>query len=534
MQRSPDSALQTLLSFRAERGTSFDFNNNYQSLLISEALYKTDNAQLNRYRNETFQETSLQDAIRCFDSLYACYPTNDGLAMLSARSHYMNGVGFYENDSMVEACKEYLHTLEIMENHFDEKELVGYKAKFMGLTYNRLAELFSDKFITESTIYCIKKSIYYCKTAPTSKYALANLFTKLGTQYSIMGQNDSAFNCYYTAIEHLPDLDNIIYRDIVSHLAVLNYDLEGCASKAIDSLNSIIKSTNNYDETITRHMTLGYFYYKEGLYDNAIVYLKNVFENKANTITRVQSAEYLRDIYKMLGDTLNSNTYEKYLAEHTVAQYDNMKEVSVIDKLFNDYLNWQKHKLQYHKQKNTIHLTIVCLIFVAIIVFFIIVRKNKIIKDSGIKYDKEKARVFKLKEQLVQKRSKTELCLDAFLNEPVCRKICNMICDIPASARSNYSDYPNIKLDDNTVVCLGAAVTKYFPNLKNRLVANDINLKKDDLLLIYLYLLGLNISQIALLRQRSFSTIFRQSERLKKSFKGCKDLPTYIKNIAVS
>ena len=54
MQRSPDSALIMLTSFRPTEGSgeiSNKFNNNYQSLLLSEALYKTDNAQLNRYRN---------------------------------------------------------------------------------------------------------------------------------------------------------------------------------------------------------------------------------------------------------------------------------------------------------------------------------------------------------------------------------------------------------------------------------------------------------------------------------------------------
>ena len=94
MQHDADSALQTLLSFRAERGTSFEFNDNYHSLLLSEALYKTYNPQLNRYRCETFQETSLQDAMHSFDSLAMRYPNNDDITMLSARSHYMNGVGY--------------------------------------------------------------------------------------------------------------------------------------------------------------------------------------------------------------------------------------------------------------------------------------------------------------------------------------------------------------------------------------------------------------------------------------------------------
>ena len=62
----------------------------------------------------------------------------------SARSHYMNGVGCYENDSVVEACQEYMKALDIMEDHFEEKELVGYMAKFMALTYTRLTDVYSD------------------------------------------------------------------------------------------------------------------------------------------------------------------------------------------------------------------------------------------------------------------------------------------------------------------------------------------------------------------------------------------------------
>ena len=63
MQHDADSALIMLMSFRPTEGSgeiSYKFNDNYQSLLLAEALYKTYNPQLNRYKNETFQETSLR------------------------------------------------------------------------------------------------------------------------------------------------------------------------------------------------------------------------------------------------------------------------------------------------------------------------------------------------------------------------------------------------------------------------------------------------------------------------------------------
>ena len=167
LQHDPDSALLLLLGMDKACLVSSTANACVGALLLSEALYKTNNPQLNRYRNETFQETSLQDAMRYFDSLAFRYPDNDDITMLSARAHYMNGVGFYENDSVVEACKEYLHTLEIMEEHFDVENLTGYKAKFMALTYGRLGDLFSDQFMVASAIDCGKN---HCFTAELNQH----------------------------------------------------------------------------------------------------------------------------------------------------------------------------------------------------------------------------------------------------------------------------------------------------------------------------------------------------------------------------
>ena len=80
---------------------------------------------------------------------------------LAARAHYINGVGYYENDSAVPACHEYLKALEIMEGRFEEKEMVGEKAKFLALTYTHLMGLFSDFYLHEQAIHFAKYSIPY-------------------------------------------------------------------------------------------------------------------------------------------------------------------------------------------------------------------------------------------------------------------------------------------------------------------------------------------------------------------------------------
>lgn len=453
--------------------------------------------------------------------------------MLSARSHYMNGAIFYENDSVVEACKEYLNTIEIMENHFNEKELVGYKAKFMTLIYNRLVDLFSNQFMMEPAIYCGKKAMFFCTIETTSKYGLANIIYHIGKNYDILGQIDSAYYYYHKAIEQLPDSNNYIYRDIASNMAVLSYDADRNAEQSIDDFKIALARTDNEKEKLSRYIGIGYIYYNESNYDSAFLYLKYVFDHTSDKVLKLSTAGYLQNIYRSINDYDEADKYSKLIAQNALSKYDNMMDVSILNKLFDSYLEQLKYKQQYHNKKKTIYFIVAVSVIITFIIILLIHLKNKKIKDTNRKYNKEKTKAIKLEKEIVRKRSTTELHIECFLNEPVCRKINNTICDIPASARSNYSNYTYLKLDEVTIIELGEAVTKHFPNLKTRLISNDIKLKKDDLLLCYLYLLGLNNSQIALLRQCNFATVCRQANRLKKSFTGCKDLPSFIKKIAV-
>ena len=134
----PDSALACLLPY-FDTCCAAEHDRHYAHLLLSELLYKNDYAQTNR--------AELQDAVVYFDSLAQndnahtrrrhcgldpqSPSQKDILAFLAARAHYIYGVGYYEQDSAVPACREYLKALEIMEDQFAEKELVGKKAQFM-------------------------------------------------------------------------------------------------------------------------------------------------------------------------------------------------------------------------------------------------------------------------------------------------------------------------------------------------------------------------------------------------------------------
>ena len=112
MWQQPDSALLALMAYE---GDASEYNHHYAQLLTSELLYKNYYAQTNR--------PELQQAVAYFDSLMQVSEPQRSLslskgrsasakttAFLAARAHYINGVGYYENDSAVQACTEYIHT----------------------------------------------------------------------------------------------------------------------------------------------------------------------------------------------------------------------------------------------------------------------------------------------------------------------------------------------------------------------------------------------------------------------------------------
>ena len=80
MQSRPDSALMLLVD------TTMD--DPYYQLLLSEALYKNYQPQLNR--------AELLEAVAWYDSVVDAHPRDKDAAFLDARCHYMNGVGYYE------------------------------------------------------------------------------------------------------------------------------------------------------------------------------------------------------------------------------------------------------------------------------------------------------------------------------------------------------------------------------------------------------------------------------------------------------
>ena len=257
MWHHPDSALAVMMEFAgSEAADSMDvFEGHYCQVLVAELLYKNYYKQSNR--------KDLLKAVHYFDSIVGMdgYGTDTrGVsvqrnAFLAARAHYMNGVGYYEQGDLVNACTEYLNTLRIMESHFSEKELVDKKARFMALTYGRLIDMFKDQLMPESAIYCAKQYLVYNQIAPTSLNGKANVLSKIGLEYHVLEETDSAAFYFEAAFNALHDRNTLVYRDLVASQAVFDYYEVHDTIKALDSLKSMAALSESDIERITRYST---------------------------------------------------------------------------------------------------------------------------------------------------------------------------------------------------------------------------------------------------------------------------------------
>ena len=503
MQHDADSALMCLLSYQEEPDTASRFNENYHTLLLSEAYFKTNRSQKNH--------AELQASMQYFDSLMAVYPTNKEIAMLSARSHYMNGVGCYENDSMVEACKEYYNTLQIVEVHFGENELTGYKAKFMGLTYTRLGEVFVNYGIGPAAVDSYKTALYYFNKLPN--YSLANTYRLVGQSYRLSNNNDSALYYYRIAVNKAKNENRLyVYSTSLSEVAPVYYDLSYKDSAFIAIRQSLLLQANE-DMRLARYFTLGSLFAKECQYDSAIYYLEKSMKRNSFA-TQTVSAEILMNCYKSLGDTAMTSYYNNIYGSSFTQYRNNSATETELTKLFESYKQERLDKANLiiakkHQRRNVWFLL---LIVTAILCIFIIYRKN---------YNKDKA--------LAQMKRKMEA--NPFIKEPICESILETVHTQQFKSKVGYEIYKDYALDKNQLLLLRDAVNRHYDNFTNLLSKKYPELTYDDIDYCCLYLLGLKDADVSALMQRAYPTVCERGRKLKRIFNSNDSLPEILKNI---
>ena len=401
MWRRSDSAFVLLQEFvvspEAEELDTFD--GHYCQVLISELLYKNDCEQTNR--KELLQAVAYFDSLvrltpppplkggaqRAGDSKKISNPTPN-LTFLTARAHYINGVGYYEQDSIVQACAEYLKALETMEEHFEEKERVGKKAQFMTYIYNRLGDMFEEQLLAEPAITCYKQALFYCRREPTSKYGLSVLLYRLGIQYDIVNQKDSAAFYYDEALANMPDFDNLHYRDLVSNKAIFAFfNLEYSSDSVIKILKQLVTLSADEEERTTRLLTLGNILFEDKQYDSSRMYLETVFEQQDDITSKIMAAENLSVICQIAGDSIEARKYASFLVGFTMSEIEKKTDASKVNEMFKEYLVKKQVKQAGMARKDAVMRSLEIFTPIAIVValaIFIIVkhRSEKLLMEQ--------------------------------------------------------------------------------------------------------------------------------------------------------
>ena len=255
---------------------------------------------------------------------------NDDLFFLAARAHYINGAGYYEADSVVEACEEYLKALEVMEGRFEEKELIEHRARFMAFTYNRLGDMFSKQFMMDPAIICYKEALVYCEIESTSPIGIPNILYRIGKQYDKKNDVEMANSYFREALQNMKSTDNMVYRDIVASKALCDYQTDGNAKHPLCELKNVLIKANTESERLNRYLTIGGIFFYEDNYDSALLYLRPVFENEKAGL-QDQAANYLYNIYVKQWNKVQSDSIMRFITRRNKVDGESKALVSELE-----------------------------------------------------------------------------------------------------------------------------------------------------------------------------------------------------------
>ena len=552
MWRQPDSALTRLLpcfdtccrDAKFCVSTATEYNCHYAYLLLAELLYKNDCEQTNRQ--------DLQKAVYYFDSLCACrdaarhVSTDPTIAFLDARAHYINGVGYYEKDSMVEACKEYMKALEVMEFYFKEKELVRQKAQFTAFTYTRLTDMFSSLYLHEQAIYFAQSSLAYYNRPNNPPWFTARMLNEIGSQYDMMDQTDSAAFYYQRAIEVLGDSDSLLYRDVATHLIYLEYRDSLCsADTSIRRLRQLLLCSESDRERQSRYQYIGEIFYHEQRYDSAWVYLNTSFHTTSTVGLKKQAAEWLVEICKIQGRDVDILEYANFLvpfANQEENQSAAKSELTELYKTFGQARQERQHQVeiwQHRYRSIAVAIGWSFLTFIIIALLYYYHKRHKQHLENQMETERhahkmqQAALSGRLKRSNAALKEKVEKQYDDkapkqnhfcqaenFFEEPICQRILSTCNDEnnPIKSSVPVSSYADIALTDAQKAELKKAALAHYAPLFEKLRLQHPELKEKDFMYCYLCLLGLDNAQIAVMTRLSYRTVWEREKRLQHVF----------------
>ena len=528
LQHHPDSALVYLVSVVDSVGCSPD--KEYASLMLSEACYKI--------RREVAYCDEVEKALTYFDSVSSVYPNDKDMAFLSARSHYMNaicinnGIIFTDDSLTMLACQEYYKALTIMEQHFVEDELVGHKASFIALIYARLANIYSDKFLIEPTIYFYKNVLTYKRKASSPPSSMANTLFFLGYEFEKSEQFDSALYYYDSSLASMKDTTGVLYRNVINRKALSSYHLAHDGRASVDALKRIATAGNEFEKH-DRYLGIGYIYKLDNQYDSAVVYLNCVFDDAPNMFLKTQSADYLREIYEARGESDKAGEYARFVAQNTPPEFGTKADEWRFTSLFQEYLQQKQDnaRLQEERENRGQIMKIVLPLMVLLVVLAVWLLLNRK-RHKRMEAEKQalSGRLQEQGEALSAMKKRVEAA--SFAEEPICRLIMERVNEGQFKSKVDYLIYKDYALTKEQLLALREVTDAHFGQFTAQLKNDYPALTKGDIDYCCLYLLGVEEADVAALMQRAFNTVCERSRKLKGIFGSDEPLSTTLRRMA--
>lgn len=531
LQQQPDSALAYLEWF-----DSIDYGgigapyNHYLDLMLSEAAFKV--------RKEVVLADEIGAAVACFDSLAEAYPQADNLAFLSARAHYMNavcinnGIIFTDDSLTMLACQEYYKALEIMEKHFDEEQMVGHKASFTALIFARLANVYSDKFLIEPTIYFYKNVLNYKQKAFNPPSSLANTLFFLGYEYEKSEQFDSALYYYDQSLACMNDTTGVLYRNVINRKALSSYHVAHDGQASVDALKRIAWAGNEF-EMYDRFLGIGYVYKLDNQFDSSIVYLNRVFNEAPSLFLQTQSADYLREIYEDRDESEMAGEYARFVTQNTPPEFGTKADEWRFTNLFQEYLQQKQEKTRLqearHNQGRVMRIILPLLALLTVLAVWLLLYRRRHQRTEAEKQVLS-GQLQEQGEALSAMKKRVEAA--SFAEEPICRLIMERVNEGQFKSKVDYLVYKDYALNKEQLLALREAADVHFGQFTSRLTKYFPSLTKGDIDYCCLYLLGVEEADVAALMQRAFNTVCERSRKLKGIFGSDEPLSATLRKMA--
>ena len=254
--------------------------------------------------------------------------------------------------------------------------------------------------------------------------------------------------------------------------------------------------------------------------------------------------------------------YAVYQVENAVSQAESNAQVSQLNELFQQHLQWEQERAEAERQqaarlRRNRMIVVVCVLVVvaALLAWLLIRRKMKQQRDAAsqqmeavqeahrlesqrMEAEREAHRLEKasmsgrlkrsnqelreMKDQMRQQAGngvpKQEAHAVSFNEEPICRLIMERVREGQFKAQMDCKLYQDYALGKEQVMALREAADRHFNQFTSRLAKAYPNLTKGDLDYCCLYLLGLSDADVSALMQRAYNTVSERSRKLKGVF----------------